>query len=106
MNLISCTIDISFQNLTVREVTVSNELSFVSLTSDFEDPNSPTTFTINDTTLEYVYESASASEQSSSYSSGLMFYITGTTFLNINRFHANNVRIKSKNSHRDLTYID
>ena len=97
MTLVSCTIDITFQSLTVREVTVSNGCPFVAFTSDFEDPNSPTTFTINDTTLEYIYERAS--KWSSDYGLGLMFDITGTSLLNINRFYSNNVRIKCKNSH-------
>ena len=69
-------------------------MAFISSASFSEETDFPLTFIIEDTKLEYIYETGA--EDPSTYSTGLLFDITGTTCLYVNRLYVNNFRAKCK----------
>lgn len=105
VSLLSSTINVTFDNFIVRDISIINFWSVMCLISDFEDQNSPTSVTLTNVQVENFFEEdelITANEELTNV--GLIFDITGATNLFIANFTVANAQLRCKNFYNFQIY--
>ena len=91
IQVISSSVNITFDGFTARNVTLVNGISLVWLVGLPEDVDSPTTFTIRDTVLEDIVEVEDEAEVQDT-GIGLVFDISGPTNFVVENLSARDIQ--------------